>query len=358
MSFLKGFNNLIFFAFTLILGVSLFIIVVDKVGVDKIVSIISSLKPKHFAILIFMHGLGYLVSAYRWKIILDAGGSSIPFTKIFSARMVGYSVNYLTPTGLVIGEPFKAMVLASENNMALGTAMVSIVVEGAIFLSTLLFVIIVGIFSFITFSAISSKIFFMLLAALGFSFAVFYLFYIKMIRSSAKEDNNGGFFTFLINVLQLNRLAFIENLKQKINKREIEVKNFFSLHRKTVIAAVLLSLVEIGITLFAFWLTISFLGYHIGFMVLLGIFSLMAISNILPLPGSLGGFELSQIFAFSFFGLGGEAVALAFTMITRSINLIYVLLGIIYLVYFEFKLVNEKIIKILPAIKEKIAKIF
>jgi uncharacterized membrane protein YbhN (UPF0104 family) len=84
----------------------------------------------------------------------------------------------------------------------------------------------------------------------------------------------------------------------------------------------------------------------------------MSMSNVLPLPASLGGFELSQIFAFNFFDLGGQITALAFSLTVRIISLIYVTAGIVYLVHFEAKLITKKIIEALPNIREKIKKLF
>lgn len=350
-------NKLVFFALTLIVGIGLFIVVISNVGINKITDIILTLKIWHFAVLIALYGISFLISTYRWKIILNATGHTAPFRKILAARMAGQAINYLTPSGLIMGEPFKAMVLASENNMRMGSAMVSVVVEGAIFLSTLLLVVIIGVFSFITYSAISQKTTLIIFGALAFLLVIFYLFYAKMIKRSAKEANEKGFFTYLIDLLRLNKISFVNNLRERIAKREGDVRNFFISHRKIVMLSILLSLAEIVVMLTAHWLAIFFLGHTLNLRTLLGVFSLMSISNILPLPGSLGGFELSQMFAFSFFNLGGQVTALAFSMITRIISLLYVVIGIIYLIHFEAKLMSGKIIEFLPKFKEKIRRL-
>ena len=80
--------------------------------------------------------------------------------------------------------------------------------------------------------------------------------------------------------------------------------------------------------------------------------------SFLPLPGSLGGFELSQVFAFGFFGLGGNLAALGFSLITRIISLLFVVIGIIYLAYFEIRLTIKKISEALPEWAEKIKNFF
>lgn len=351
-------NKYIFFTITLAIGGAIFVYIIKDTGIRNILAIIHSLTPQQFGILVILNIAGILISAFRWKIILNANGGFAPFRKILAARMVGFSVNYLTPSGLIIGEPFKAMVLSAETDMKIGSVMVSIVVEGAIFLSTLLFFITLGIISFMTYSPVSDTIFAIVAIAFMFMIALFYLFYTKMIRKSSSEQKEKGFFTYIIELLRLDRIAFVDRFKNRIGRREEEVKNFFSLHRNTILFAVALSVLELVIMFLSYWLTISFLGYALSVKVLLGVTALMSISTLLPLPASLGGFELSQIFAFNFFNLGGQATAMGFSIITRIVTLIFVAMGILYLAYFELKTVFRKIFFNFPEFKKKIKELF
>ena len=129
-------------------------------------------------------------------------------------------------------------------------------------------------------------------------------------------------------------------------------------HRKTVFAAIFLSVLELIITIAVSWLALYFLGLTVGLKALLGLFSLMNISNLIPLPASLGGLELSQIFAFEFFNLGGQAAALAFTLITRLVSLTLVALGIVFLVQFELNTISKKTNDLLIKISQKIRDFF
>ncbi|MFH1049266.1 MAG: lysylphosphatidylglycerol synthase transmembrane domain-containing protein [Patescibacteria group bacterium] len=345
-------NKTLFFTITLIVGGFLFIAVVNSVGIDKIINTIAAFQLWHFILLVFLNALAALISTLRWKIILDATGNIAPFKKILAARMIGYSVNYLTPSGLILGEPFKGMVLAGKTGLKLGSTMVSIVIEGSIFLSTVLLFVVIGAFSFLSYSDVSGKTLLIVLGALIFLLLIFYLFFTKMIKPSDVAGEK-GFFSYLIDLLRLNKISFIDGLKNKIIRREDEIKKFFQLHKKTVFFAIFLSIAEISIMLAVFWLALYFLGFSISIKILLGLFSLMNISFLLPLPGSLGGMELSQIFAFGFFALGGQATALAFTLIIRIINLIFVAIGICCLVQFEIGIIYKKAAEFSIKFKQK-----
>lgn len=347
-------NKSLFFTATLAIGAAIFVLIIKDTGIANILGVIFSLKPYQFAILIILNIIGILISSFRWKIILNANGNFAPFKKILAARMVGFSINYLTPSGLIMGEPFKAMVLSTDSDIKIGSAMVSIVIEGAIFLSVLLFFVTLGIVSFITYSPVSDTVFAIVAVAFAFMAAVFYLFYSKMMRKNISEQSEKGFFTYIIELLRLDRIAFINNFKKRIGRRENEIQNFFSLHRNTIFAAILLSVLELTVLFSSYWLTISFLGYALSIKILLGVTAFMSISTLLPVPASLGGFELSQIFAFNFFNLGGQVTALGFSIITRIVTLIFVAIGIFYLAYFEIKILIGKISLRFPVYKQKI----
>lgn len=346
-------NKTLFFTITLIVGGFLFVAIIEKVGIEKIIKTILTFQLWHFVILVGFSLISVLISTLRWKIILDAAGNLTSFKKVFIARMIGGSINYLTPSGLILGEPFKAVVLSGKTGLSLGSTMASIIIEGSIFLSTSLLFIIIGIFAFLTYSDVSLKITAIIIGILIFLLGIFYLFYTKMVKPSDTIDEK-GLFTYLIDLFHLHKFSFIDNLKNKIIHRENEIKIFFQLHKKTVFAAIFLSVFELVITIFSFWLTLYFLGIKVSLKPLLGLFSLMNISYLIPLPGALGGMELSQIFAFDFFNLGGQTMALAFALITRLVSLVIVSAGIGYLIQFELNIISKKTNDFLLKFKQKI----
>lgn len=345
-------KKFLFFTITLIIGGFLFIAIIEKVGFEIIIKTISAFRLRNFIVLLALGMISALISAVRWKIILNAAGNLASFKKVLAARMIGNSINYLTPSGLILGEPFKAMVLSGKAGLSLGSTMSSVIIEGSIFLSTFLIFIIIGIFAFLSYSDVSLKISSIIAGALIFLLGIFCLFFTKMIKPSAARGEK-GFFTYFIDLLHLHKISFVNSLKNRIINRENEIKNFFQLHRKTVFAAIFLSVLEITVTIIASWLTLYFLGLNVGLKALLGLFSLMGISYLIPLPASLGGLELSQIFAFGFFSLGGQAAALAFTLITRLISLVFVAIGIGYLIQFELNIISKKAADLSTELKQK-----
>lgn len=345
-------NKLVFFSASLLAGFLLFAAAIENIGAAKIIETILDFKAWQFAMLLILNGAAFLFSALRWKIILNAIGEFPPFKKILAARMVGNSINYLTPSGLAGSEFFKAIVLSRETSMPTGKVFTSIVVDGAIYLPTILLFVIIGIFSVISYNATPTKGLILSELAIVFLVVIFYLFYAKMIRPQ-KNPEEKGFFTFFIGLLRLNRIPAISRVEEKIFKMETEVRAVFSRQRSVLLYSFMITLAEFGFLFLSYWLTVWFLGFTLGLKMFFAIIAILYLSYLLPLPGALGGMELGQSFAFAFLGLGG-ATGIAFALITRIVGLIYVALGIAYLFYFETKIFSQKILELSPKALQKI----
>lgn len=345
-------NKFIFFSVSLLAGFLLFAAAIESIGAAKIVETILTLKLWQFVLLLALNGSTFIFSSLRWKIILNAIGEFPAFKKILAARMVGNSINYLTPSGLAGSEFFKALVLSRETSVSAGKVFTSIVVDGAIYLPTILLFVIIGISSVVSYNATPTKGLILSELAIVFLILIFYLFYAKMIKPQ-KNPEEKGFFTFFIDLLRLNKIQRIRNLGEKIFKMEAEVRDVFSRQRSVLLYSFMITLAEFGSLFLSYWLTVWFLGFTLGLKMFFAIIAMLYLSYLLPLPGALGGMELGQSFTFAFLGLGG-ATGIAFALITRIVGLIYVALGIAYLLYFEARIISQKILELLPKAAQKI----
>ena len=54
----------------------------------------------------------YLANAWAWSVIIhDGAAPKVPFLKIYKYTVSGYALNYVTPVGLLGGEPYSIMEL-------------------------------------------------------------------------------------------------------------------------------------------------------------------------------------------------------------------------------------------------------
>ncbi|MBP5690945.1 MAG: flippase-like domain-containing protein, partial [Bacteroidaceae bacterium] len=65
-----------------------------------------------FPLIVLLWGFIYLVNACSFGLIINDGtGKRVPFGKVFQLTVSGYALNYVTPLGLMGGEPYRILEL-------------------------------------------------------------------------------------------------------------------------------------------------------------------------------------------------------------------------------------------------------
>jgi uncharacterized protein (TIRG00374 family) len=95
-------------------------------------------------VLLFPYGLVNLLEAISWKYLLVNPPPHLSFWRLFWLRLGGESLNQLTPTASLGGEPFKAAAL-QRDGVALEAATASVVIHKGILVLSLALYIFVGL---------------------------------------------------------------------------------------------------------------------------------------------------------------------------------------------------------------------
>ena len=84
----------------------------------------------------------YAINALSWYIIVRSGGkvSSLTFSKLYKFTVSGFAINYVTPVGLMGGEPYRIMELTPYVGVERATSSVILYVMMHIFLAFLFMV--------------------------------------------------------------------------------------------------------------------------------------------------------------------------------------------------------------------------
>jgi len=332
-------RKLIFFSLSLLIGLILFFIAFKKIGAENIISAVSAISSWQFIFAFGIMLLSFLVGTLRLRIIIKSQSSTpVSFLDVLIARTVGFTINYLTPVIFAGGQPFKAYIIKERTKASLDKIITSIIISEAIFLSILFFFIVSGVlFLFLSFNL--PFIFEIIISGITlFCFLIFCLFYSRIIR---KSPDKKGFFTSFIEFLHLDKVDLINEAKTKIADIEREIFYFFKHQRAKLIIISFLTLLEILLLIFSYWLIILFLGSVLNFKELISINALINLVYFLPIPAALGSFEWSQALIFDIFGLNLNT-GIAFSLIVRCLSLIMAGIGILLLIHFEIKTLAEK----------------
>ncbi len=323
-------KKIIFFVVSAFVGIILFIGVVLKVGLPSIWRTIVDFSIAKWFVIFILYALSFFVTQYRWYLILRSQGHAVTLAQIFSAKIVGFSVDYITPSPNVGGEAIRAMVLKKDTRVPFSEGLASVIIDKMMDFSYALPFLLFSIFYvLIKFSLSWRLIAGLLFISLLFIFLIVF-FYYRTLRSR-------DFFGSIIRFLQLHRLSFIAKVMDKIGEFELIVIRFFRHDHRTLYKGLGLSVLGGLITLTAMWMIMIFLGLPATLLDVILVSTLTVVTFLLPIPGSLGSTETGEALIFSMIGYSPES-GVAFSLIFRSIDFLKVMIGLLFLSHFGIKI--------------------
>ncbi|MDD3190564.1 MAG: lysylphosphatidylglycerol synthase transmembrane domain-containing protein [Candidatus Pacebacteria bacterium] len=350
----KG-KKLFLFLASLVLGFFLFVSAFQQVGVSEIMETLSTFSREALVVVCFLNFFAvFIIGSLRWQMILRSQGCRIKFFKVLRAKMAGFTVSYITPSVLVGGEPVRAYMIKEESNCSWERSLASVVVDQAIFLAALFLSVLIGFAYLLEHFSLPQEVLYSFMAVFFFSCSIFYLFYKKIIT---KGEDEQAFFTFLIHRINLDRIKFVKSKMKSIQETELDVERFFKGDKKYFLLVVSLGLLEAFCYLLVVSLICFYLGVNLGIFRSAGIFSLVTLANLVPIPGSLGSFEVALTFAFYLLGIGKDA-GLAFSLIFRFINIMLCLVGFFAILHFTIITMKHRVSFETPPIFAKLHRFF
>ncbi|TSC96302.1 MAG: hypothetical protein Athens101410_16 [Parcubacteria group bacterium Athens1014_10] len=318
------------FALSFFIGALVFILLLRKAGLEKVLKALAMLSIWKGLIIFLFFLLGIVILTWRWKIILEYQGHKISFKKLFIAKIVGFSINHLTPILYTGGEFARAYVLKKEAKISYSEGLASVAIDKVldVICGSLFFIL--GLFFILIQFEIPGYLLNPLLLIVIISLIFWVYFYIKL-----RDGKN--LFSSIINFFGLNKINFIKKNKEKIVKLEDEIIKFFKYKKKVFLTTFSLSVLSMIIFLFHFKLILFFLNYNIPIKEIILAKIIFLIAYIIPIPVALGVLEATGAGIFIVLGLGID-VGITFALIIRALNLLLSGIGLFFLSRFGIKL--------------------
>jgi len=336
-------QKIIFCLISLFLGLLLLIFSIQQAGVSSVLKIVSLFPPSIILVVFVINFTAIcLIGSMRWKIIIESQNThKISFLKILAAKLAGFTVSYITPSAFIGGEPVRAYMIKEENNCSWEKSFASVVIDQAIYFFTLFLFMIIGFLFLADHFLLPRSIFYGFGTIVILSIAVLYLFYLRLINENPEEH---GFFIFIIKTLRLDKIKFIKNKEENINKMERIILQFFRHKKSALLKAFVLAVLETMCCLAIVWIIALYLGTAVDFIHSVSIFFMIALANFVPIPGSIGSFEAALTFIFDLLGFE-KSNGFVLSLIFRLINIMLVSIGFAVLIYFEIKMLlkNSKL---------------
>lgn len=129
-----------------LIGISIAMIIVMILITDprKLVDILGKTDPFLIVCVIGLYLANGVVKAARWQILVRSSGAHVSFSQIYLFLLIGLMINNTTP-GRVGGEPVRAYLLRSRNDVPMGQGLSTIFAERIIDLIVLTSMALIGI---------------------------------------------------------------------------------------------------------------------------------------------------------------------------------------------------------------------
>ncbi|MBR9690626.1 flippase-like domain-containing protein [Candidatus Woesearchaeota archaeon] len=269
----------------------------------------------YFLITIIMHGF----HTWRWSLVLESMGHKIDFKKLYSLRIMGYSINYITPTARIGGEPVKAAILR-EDNVSLAEGISSIIIDksfevlaGAVL--GLIGIIIVGL----AFALPNDTIYYLVILSIASIIALA----IVLMRAIRK----GSLFLNLFRMLGLHKIKKLKDVEKQLEKTSENIRNFFMGDTKAFQKAVYISMAMWGLMFVEYWLLLLMLGFYASIFQIFIIISFVGLAYFIPVPAAIGVLEAGQVSAFTILRLNPN-LGIATAFIIRAKDLLITFIGL------------------------------
>jgi uncharacterized protein (TIRG00374 family) len=308
------------FKLTFIAGIFLFGYLIVRIGPSHIIENVKKLSALDLVILFFLRSVYWIIRTLIWKRVARYYGEAYSFSNLFSARIVGHAVSYLTPASYFGGEVFRAMAVSSRNNKK---TLASVIVDKTIEIMAALIMTVIGVIVALSQVSFPAKIKYLSIALIVvFILLVFFVFI----------QQKKGFLSWIIQSLQKVRIkfSFIEGRMSKLRETDKYVSNYYKKNQRDFLRIFLLYFFLHFFWVFEIHLTIIFInGHDFSFLKSFLIVSLGTIVFFLPsIPASLGTYEAAYVGLFLLMGFSSD-FGISVTLIRRILALFWAGYGLI-----------------------------
>ncbi|MEN6559682.1 MAG: lysylphosphatidylglycerol synthase transmembrane domain-containing protein [Acidobacteriota bacterium] len=303
-------------------GVGLFIYLIVKTGTREILRAIARLSVFEIAALLGLRVVYWLIRSLNWRALLNASGERLPFREIFGARIAGYAVSYLTPAGNLGGETVRVLCLdGADRNKILATVVVDKTIEFLAGLSTIALAVVFLITEFALPRRQEIELFVAIaLLMLGLAFLIL--------------KQRQGLFTWAMDALKKIkiRVPFLENRRDKILETDAHISDFYNRNKGLFLALFASYFGQAWLWALEIYLTFVFLGgARPSLFLCFLIVTLGSFYTFVPIPGSVGIYELTYVSLFALLHIEMSA-GMAVILIRRLVGMIWAGFGLMPLV--------------------------
>ena len=269
----------------------------------------------------------YLINTLSWYIIVRSGGKarSLSFKRLYKLTVSGFALNYVTPVGLMGGEPYRIMELTPYVGVERATSSVVLYVMMHIFSHFCFWLTSVAIYIY----------FYSVGWGMGIVLGGITLFCLLLGVLFIKGYRQGMAVACIrmgshIPVLKKYAVRFAEKYKERLENIDCQIALLHQQKKSVFYSALLLEYTARMVSCLEVWLILNVLTTNIGFAdcILIIAFSSLLANLLFFLPMQVGGREGGFALAVGGLSLSG-AYGVYAALITRVREMVWIVIGLL-----------------------------
>ncbi len=268
----------------------------------------------------------YLINTTSWYTIIRSGGKlGFPFVRLYKFTVTGFALNYVTPVGLMGGEPYRIMELKPYIGVERAT-------------SSVILYVMMHIFSHLCFW-LSSVILYLFMYPIGWgmglvlvAITVFCTFIVVLFTKGYQHGMAVACLRLAKHIpfFKYRMVRFAETHQKQLADIDRQIILLHKQKKRTFYTALLLEYTARVVSCLEIWLILSVLTTHVSFLdcCLIAAFSSLLANILFFLPMQLGGREGGFALAVSSLYLSG-AYGVYTALITRVRELFWIVIGLL-----------------------------
>ncbi|MFH1182542.1 MAG: lysylphosphatidylglycerol synthase transmembrane domain-containing protein [Candidatus Woesearchaeota archaeon] len=304
-----------------VIGVIILAVAFHYAGVGDIQNTL--LEGSLFFLLIFLASslVEFFVIALKWYYIVKSEGGSISFKQAFSYRLMGQSLNYITPAARMGGSPWMAYLLKKHCGMRMSRGLSTVLIDRALELGVELVLGSAFVFAIILFVPLPAeiKMFGIIFIAAAILFSG--LFFIALLKDW--KPLSAVFRLFA----RISKHRIVQWAKEKAVKVERYMRLFFRFRKRDSLRTIGLNSFVWAFRFLEYKLALLVFGYDASPALLFGAMLIWGLAGLVPIPAALGVLEAGQMSLFVAFGAKPD-IGLALALALRARDILFTLSGI------------------------------
>ncbi|MFH1650238.1 MAG: lysylphosphatidylglycerol synthase transmembrane domain-containing protein [Candidatus Woesearchaeota archaeon] len=291
--------------------------------------LIASFKNITFGLVIWflIASIGIMTAlTLRWNIVLRAKGFKVPFWKLFTYRVVGFGVSYVTPSARIGGEPARAALL-TRHKIPFNDALATVIVDKMIDITMSGIFFILGSLLILATLALPAQLKYTV-------YIVGLIILVLVVYFYSRVLNGYNVFTSIFRTLKLHRIERLKKVSWQLERMERKMVSFYGENKMAFLSAIGMSALAWVFMFMEYEVLVQLVGQNFSLYQLFFVFSVVGAATLIPVPMALGVMEAGQGGLFAVLGISA-ATGVALSLMVRARDLLWTAVGFIFAIYYH-----------------------